>query len=1235
MAEDARSQRRAAKGRFTRKLNELRKSVDDDKGVEIVKGNYDELTEAWRSVESKHDAYTILLEDSEVEANEEWILELQRSFSEAMEQYIRYANTKAAKEKTAKQEVDRKEQAKLDLSKTRRMMDQAFIKRNTTEAVFKTLVDEAIHLLDSHEAGRDAIPALRKVQQALETSLADCKAANDKYFEFLDRDEALIEVGWILFVQKQYNKVSDRIESHIAKVSPKSYDQSTEAKLSNLRLEKIKMPRFDGDLRGYPRFKKDFEVQVMPSLTNSTAPYTLRSCLGKEPMNVVKGVDDDITEMWRRLDDKYGDPAKLADAIIDSVQRVKPIKEGEDKRFIEFIEIVEGGYRDLLRIGLEREITTTSSVSIIEKRLPPNIRKDWAKLVSSDTSPVDKRDKFPSLLKFLLHQKRAIEYDSADLRKSARQAINHASVVVREIDESNHSDESRTADSRCIFHGNARHETSECRLYLAKTCEERMTMLKEKGACWSCLKIGHRIRDCRRKKICGENGCTRTHHKTIHSEATPINVSATASACSSPLRGTCLLQVQKIKTKKGWANVMWDNGASLSFITNNKAKDENLRGNKVELSIVKVGGKVEKIVSQKYLLDLIDSQGKVVQFEVYGIDRITTDIESVNTDDVIHMFENIVSDEIRRPAGNVDVLIGYRYAGYHPEPEQRSGHLLLLKNRFGRCLGGNHATLEQADADNLLQNAQVHHLSGVKVEDFFSIENLGVECTPRCRGCKCGKCPLGAKDYSLNEEKELHLIENNLEFDETEGQWIAAYPWIKDPSDLPNNRRATQGMFASTKKRLARNPSHAKVYQEQIQDMVDRGVARKLTREEMETYQGSIHYVAHHEVLRPDSKSTPVRIIFNSGAKYMGHMLNEYWAKGPDLLNSLLGIPIRLRENEVAFMGDIKKMYHSVKTPPVEQHTHRFLWRDMNVCEEPDTYVIQRVSCGDEPSATIATVTLRETAQMEKEVRPEAAKIILENTCMGGIVDSVRDKRKARSATPDIEKLIDKGRFEVKGWIFSGEHDSKDEMLVPNDKNAAAEKVLGVAWNPVEDKFCFKVKLNFSERKKKLRTESDIDVHQLQEKIPQVLTKRMILSQVNGTCDPLGLAGPFYCSGKNGEIQSGTNVEEGYWTATQKNIADWLTRGKRPEEIDRNSPWQNDPDLLRFSEAEWPISSECNVQELPQQVSVVMMTLGRQSQDNCREREQISLRTGKLRGWECFVHERTCAILCPCVLRYA
>lgn len=73
-----------------------------------------------------------------------------------------------------------------------------------------------------------------------------------------------------------------------------------------------------------------------------------------------------------------------------------------------------------------------------------------------------------------------------------------------------------------------------------------------------------------------------------------------------------------------------------------------------------------------------------------------------------------------------------------------------------------------------------------------------------------------------------------------------------------------------------------------------------------------------------------------------------------------------------------------------------------------------------------------------------------------------------------------------------------------------------------------------------------------------------------------------------GEIQSSTNTEDWYWIASRQNIADWLTRGKRPEEIDGISPWQKGLDFLRLAEAEWPLNRECNVQELPQEVSVVM-----------------------------------------------
>ena len=91
----------------------------------------------------------------------------------------------------------------------------------------------------------------------------------------------------------------------------------------------------------------------------------------------------------------------------------------------------------------------------------------------------------------------------------------------------------------------------------------------------------------------------------------------------------------------------------------------------------------------------MDRQGHVVEFEVYGINEVTSDIEHVNLESIAHPFTKVTRGEIARPAGPVDVLIGYKYSAYHPEREQNIGHLVLLKNRFGRCVGGTHPLLSK------------------------------------------------------------------------------------------------------------------------------------------------------------------------------------------------------------------------------------------------------------------------------------------------------------------------------------------------------------------------------------------------------------------------------------------------------------------------------------------------------------------------------------------------------------
>ena len=70
-------------------------------------------------------------------------------------------------------------------------------------------------------------------------------------------------------------------------------------------------------------------------------------------------------------------------------------------------------------------------------------------------------------------------------------------------------------------------------------------------------------------------------------------------------------------------------------------------------------------------------------------------------------------------------------------------------------------------------------------------------------------------NYTIKEEKELALIEKNLHYDQEAKRWIAEYPWIRDPKDLPDNKKVLFAKLISTERRLA------KAYKEQIQDMVN------------------------------------------------------------------------------------------------------------------------------------------------------------------------------------------------------------------------------------------------------------------------------------------------------------------------------------------------------------------------------------------------------------------------------
>lgn len=229
------------------------------------------------------------------------------------------------------------------------------------------------------------------------------------------------------------------------------------------------------------------------------------------------------------------------------------------------------------------------------------------------------------------------------------------------------------------------------------------------------------------------------------------------------------------------------------------------------------------------------------------ISEITSKTCQVDTTSVA-AFLDVPGKDIESPHCKIDLLVGSDYCGLLPSVAKTLGNLQLMHGPFCYCIWGSYPLLMVRSTDNTDVYVRINHVAGVSyvtdlfvelkasmmksLDDLFAVDNLGTYCSPKCANYKCGKCTLVSNNYSIKEERELSLITQGLTHDLKTNQWTAAYPWVKSPENLPNNISVSLARLRSTEKRLAkRGAEYAKEDNDQIQDMVSRGVARKLSNE--------------------------------------------------------------------------------------------------------------------------------------------------------------------------------------------------------------------------------------------------------------------------------------------------------------------------------------------------------------------------------------------------------------------
>ena len=121
-------------------------------------------------------------------------------------------------------------------------------------------------------------------------------------------------------------------------------------------------------------------------------------------------------------------------------------------------------------------------------------------------------------------------------------------------------------------------------------------------------------------------------------------------------------------------------------------------------------------------------------------------------------------------------------------------------------------------------------------------------------------------------------------------------------------------------------------------------------------------YLAHHGVFH--ARKQKIRVVFDCSARFAGTSLNSHLLQGPDLINNLVGVLLRFRQDKFAVMADLESMFHQVRVPTEDQDLLRFLWWPKgDTTTKPKEYCMHVHIFGATSSPAVCVYALNRTAQ--------------------------------------------------------------------------------------------------------------------------------------------------------------------------------------------------------------------------------------------------------------------------------
>ncbi|XP_053739916.1 uncharacterized protein LOC128769885 isoform X2 [Synchiropus splendidus] len=216
--------------------------------------------------------------------------------------------------------------------------------------------------------------------------------------------------------------------------------------------------------------------------------------------------------------------------------------------------------------------------------------------------------------------------------------------------------------------------------------------------------------------------------------------------------------------------------------------------------------------------------------------------------------------------------------------------------------------------------------------------------------------------FSQDDILFLNIMRENISKND-QGHYEMPLPFKERPH-LPNNRQLAVVRLGHLKKKLLRDEMYKEHYVKFMSEVIDRGDAEEVHQGGKE---GERWYIPHHGVYHT-KKPSKLRVVFDCSARYQGTSLNEHLLRGPDLMNSLIGILLRFRQHHIAVMSDVEKMFHQFHVPEPDRDYLRFLWwKNGDLTAEPSEYRMKVHLFGAASSPGCANYGLKHLAKENQD----------------------------------------------------------------------------------------------------------------------------------------------------------------------------------------------------------------------------------------------------------------------------